>query len=229
MSSTWATFCRWLVGSGGSPDPRNNTEGVFLRPDQHGGRIRVEVLAADINSNALPNAGTDPAQDFALACYNCQPATSGPSADLALGLTDIPDPVHAGETLTWVLSAANFGPDDSGTISVLLDLPPGTGFHQARTVSGTGRGWSCLPQSGQVACSLPGGAAAGTLAPLLEIDAVVAGHTPAGYITAHAQASAEAADPVTGNNQASEITQVLAPPDLLWRDGFECGPERPGC
>lgn len=60
----------WSV-AGGSADARNNGEGVFLQAAQHGGSVNVEVRATDINSNALPNAGDDTDQDFALVCYNC--------------------------------------------------------------------------------------------------------------------------------------------------------------
>ncbi len=222
--------------TGGSAEHRNNTEGAFLRPDQHGGRITVEVLAADINSNALPNAGTGNAQDFALVCYNCQPV-AGPSADLALGLADVPDPVTAGNPLTWVINIANFGPDDSGEITVLLDLPTGVDYGQARTldggegdgIGGIGGTWACLPDAGQVTCTLATGTPAASLAPVLEIDGLVDMRTPAGTIIAHAQVSAVADDPQLRNNRASEATQVLAAPDILLRDGFECGPERPGC
>ena len=58
--------------SGGSADHMNNTEGVWLRPDQHQGGIDLRVLATDIAGDALnPHDPGDPSQDFAIACYNC--------------------------------------------------------------------------------------------------------------------------------------------------------------
>lgn len=58
--------------TGGAADARNNNEGVFLQPAQHGGgAFTIEVRATDINSNGLPNSGDDTDQDFALVCYNC--------------------------------------------------------------------------------------------------------------------------------------------------------------
>ncbi|MGO4774833.1 S8 family serine peptidase, partial [Lysobacter sp. 2RAB21] len=57
--------------TGGAADARNNNEGVFLQPAQHGGSVSVVVRATDINSNGLPNSGDDTDQDFALVCYNC--------------------------------------------------------------------------------------------------------------------------------------------------------------
>ena len=58
--------------TGGSPDDRNNLEGVFLSPAQHGGAVNVTVNASNISADALnPWDPADPSQDFALACYNC--------------------------------------------------------------------------------------------------------------------------------------------------------------
>ncbi len=55
---------------GGSADFMNNTEGVFLGPTA-AGALTVHVIAANINSDGIPNQGDDTDQDFALACYNC--------------------------------------------------------------------------------------------------------------------------------------------------------------
>ncbi len=58
--------------TGGSADDRNNLEGVFLSPAQHGGAVSITVLATDIAGDALnPYDPGAPSQDFALACYNC--------------------------------------------------------------------------------------------------------------------------------------------------------------
>jgi hypothetical protein len=57
---------------GGSADDRNNLEGVFLAPAQHGGAVSIEVAASALGGDALnPYDPGDPSQDFALACYNC--------------------------------------------------------------------------------------------------------------------------------------------------------------
>jgi hypothetical protein len=55
--------------SGGSPDDRNNTEGVFLGPIPPGS-FTVRVVASNINSDGLPNVGDLTDQDFALVAYN---------------------------------------------------------------------------------------------------------------------------------------------------------------
>ncbi|MEM9555341.1 MAG: S8 family serine peptidase [Acidobacteriota bacterium] len=58
--------------AGGTADGINNTEGVFLDVgDASSGSITVRVVAADINSDAIPGVGDDTDQDFSLVCYNC--------------------------------------------------------------------------------------------------------------------------------------------------------------
>ena len=62
----------WSV-SGGSHDFRNNTEGVMLGPTA-AGVFHVQVNAANIAADGVPQRGSDLDQDFALTCYNCEPA-----------------------------------------------------------------------------------------------------------------------------------------------------------
>ncbi len=60
----------------GTPDVRNNLEGVVIGWHQHAGEpVRIEVLAANLAADALdPWNPADPAQDFALVCSNCERA-----------------------------------------------------------------------------------------------------------------------------------------------------------
>ena len=59
--------------TGGSSDPRNNTEGVFL-PPAAARPVTVRIRAANISSDGVPGAGDATDQDFALVCYNCSDA-----------------------------------------------------------------------------------------------------------------------------------------------------------
>lgn len=67
--------------TGGSADAKNNLEGAFLSPAQHGGNaFELRVLAATIAADALsPHAAVSPRQDFALVCYNCVAAAPPPA------------------------------------------------------------------------------------------------------------------------------------------------------
>ena len=55
--------------AGGAADDQNNTEGLFLGPGEIGS-FTVRIVAANINSDGLPNSGDGTDQDFALVCYN---------------------------------------------------------------------------------------------------------------------------------------------------------------
>ncbi len=73
-----------LSVTGGTADDRNNTEGVLLGAPAAAGHprggqmeeITVRVLAADINSDAIPGVGDSTDQDFSLVCYNCRDSAS---------------------------------------------------------------------------------------------------------------------------------------------------------
>jgi len=58
----------WSV-SGGTADDKNNTEGVFLGPIPPG-QVTITVMAANLNSDGIPNSGDGIDQDFSVVCYN---------------------------------------------------------------------------------------------------------------------------------------------------------------
>ncbi|MDX2200668.1 MAG: S8 family serine peptidase [Phycisphaerae bacterium] len=62
---------------GGVADPRNNTEGAFLNPATSA-IYNLRVVAANINSDAIPGDAALTDQDFALVCYNCLPVAPPP-------------------------------------------------------------------------------------------------------------------------------------------------------
>lgn len=60
--------------AGGSADPRNNCESIFLPAGVNGDYV-VTVTAANINSDGVPNDGDALDQDFALVVYNTRRLT----------------------------------------------------------------------------------------------------------------------------------------------------------
>lgn len=60
----------WSV-PGGSPDPYNNVEAVFV-PAGADGIVRITVTAFNMAGDGVPNVGDATDQDFALVCYNCR-------------------------------------------------------------------------------------------------------------------------------------------------------------
>ncbi|TVQ33535.1 MAG: choice-of-anchor D domain-containing protein [Wenzhouxiangella sp.] len=129
VDSASGTYLGNQIGSdgfsttGGVPDDRNNMEGIFLRPDQHGGQtLIVNVAAAQVVADALNPWNADPenpTQDFALVCYNCVISEGGfelalnpfeasiciPDDDSVSILADVSVEAPAGYTGTVDLSA----------------------------------------------------------------------------------------------------------------------------
>ncbi|WP_191621224.1 DUF11 domain-containing protein [Marinihelvus fidelis] len=121
-------------------------------------------------------------------------------ADLAITMTDMPDPVTEGESLTYTLTVSNNGPDEAGAVLVSDLLPAGVDF-----VSATPDQGSCQHNAGVVDCDL--GSLAGAASTGITI---VVTPQSAGMITNGATVTTSAADPDTSNNSASETTTVNA-------------------
>ena len=75
--------------------------------------------------------------------------TVRPAADLSLTKSDSPDPVQAGELLTYTLTAHNAGPQSATGVTLTDTLPAGVTY-----VSATPSQGSCSEASGTVTCAL---------------------------------------------------------------------------
>ena len=98
--------------------------------------------------------------------------TVTPVADLSLTKSDSPDPVLAGELLTYTLTAHNAGPSSASGVELIDTLPAGVTFDSATPTQG-----SCSEASGTVTCAL-GTIADGAAAPAstVKIRATAPGH-----------------------------------------------------
>jgi hypothetical protein len=63
---------QWSI-AGGSADMANNYEAIFL-PAGVTGTVSITVTAFNIAGDGVPSFGDGTDQDFALVCYNCEPA-----------------------------------------------------------------------------------------------------------------------------------------------------------
>ena len=165
---------------------------IAVRP-QEGGQIT--------NQASVTSGIGDPASGNNSASTE---TTVDPSADLALTKSDSPDPVLAGEALTYSLAVHNAGPSTATAIEVTDTLPAGVTFESATPSQGT-----CAESSGTVTCDL------GTLAD--EGDANVQIQVrplDGGTLDNQAVVSSAVADPVTSNNSASAQTTVDPAADL---------------
>ncbi len=127
-------------------------------------------------------------------------------ADLAVTLSDAPDPAAAGQLLSYTISVENLGPDAASGVTVADTLPAG-GVYQ---VAG-GDGWSC-GEAGGVATCTRNGIDSSVAAP--PITLVVLTPLAAGTITNSVAVSAVEDDPEGSNDSASETTLVVAGSDL---------------
>jgi len=98
---------------GGSADPRNNTESVFL-PVGATGIVSIIVSAFNINSDGVPNEGGALDQDFALIAYNAIPLESPQIRGAGAALLDEDCPpgnndIDPGEYVTVSLALTNAG------------------------------------------------------------------------------------------------------------------------
>jgi len=122
-----------------------------------------------------------------------------PSADLATTIADAPDPVGAGEPLTYTVTVTNNGFDTAHAVSLVDTLDRKVRFRSARTNDG-----SCSVRRTEVRCAL---------SDLAEGDSatvtIVVRPTRKGTITNTATATAlDPADPDATNNTATESTIV---------------------
>src|SRR6185436_977012 len=127
-----------------------------------------------------------------------------PLANLSLTKSDSPDPVLAGQLLTYSLSVANAGPSSATGVSVTDTLPAGVTFSSATPSQGT-----CSQASGTVTCALGTIANAGNASVSIKV-------TPQsqGSITNQATVSATTADTDSANNSASASTTADPAADL---------------
>ncbi|HEY0229651.1 MAG TPA: choice-of-anchor D domain-containing protein, partial [Dokdonella sp.] len=137
------------------------------------------------------------------------------SADLAVTVTDTPDPATAGDALTYTLTLSNNGPAVSTAPSLTDALPAGTSFvsldHPAEWGCTTPAVGATGPEA-SIACSaatLAVGTVTFTL--VVAVDAEVADGT---VLTDTAAASASTTDGNPANDSASTTTTVSASADL---------------
>ncbi|NPA90626.1 MAG: DUF11 domain-containing protein, partial [Chloroflexi bacterium] len=165
----------------------------------------AEVTASDAEDpDSTPNNG-DPTEDD----YASTTVTVTPQADLGITITDTPDPVNAGDPLTYTLTVSNTGPSDAETITVTLDLPSDVTYDGA-----SGDGWTCSESGGTVTCTRPN-VPAGTTVPDITVNTTVNSDVPDGTtLTADAEVDSATPDPTPDNNTDSEETTVQASADL---------------
>ncbi len=126
-------------------------------------------------------------------------------ADLAISLTDTPDPLTVNGQLTYTITVENNGPGTATDVQVVDSLPPGATVLVGPASSSQGE---CRGNTVTVVCDL-GTLAAGAEAPVT-INVIP---TVTGDLSNAAHLTAFQTDPNPANNSSTETTTVRAPPD----------------
>lgn len=135
-----------------------------------------------------------------------------PVANVSITKVGSPNPVTAGNNLTWTITVANAGPDAAATAAWSDTLPAGTTFVSLPAVAG----WTCATPSvgagGTVSCNNASMALGSTV---FTLTAAVSPTLAASTLLSNtATVTAATADPDTGNNSATATTTVGASADL---------------
>jgi uncharacterized repeat protein (TIGR01451 family) len=175
--------------------------------------VRVDSTVANgtilTNSVSATSGNTDTNTSNNALSMTTTAAAAAANADLAVTKADIPDPVPAGQDLTYLIVVTNNGPATALAVTLTDAVPAGTTF---RSISTPG-GWSCTTPAvggtGSVSCTLDS-LSSGQLSAVTLRVRVDAGATAGSTITNTASVSSALADPVSGNNSASATTSVAA-------------------
>ncbi|NOT59899.1 MAG: DUF11 domain-containing protein, partial [Acidobacteria bacterium] len=128
------------------------------------------------------------------------------NTDLALTLTDAPDPVMVGNLLIVTLTVTNNGPDVAAGVMLAVTLPVGVTFNAATSSQG-----ACT-NAAPLSCSL------GALAPRATATATLTvTPTATGTITTRATVTSASPDLTTANNSATQETRVVNAPSIYGR------------
>jgi uncharacterized repeat protein (TIGR01451 family) len=176
----------------------------------NGGSATVSITVTTNSEGTISNTASVAANETDLVGANnsaTEQTTVLPTpllADLSLSKDDSPDPVLAGNTLTYNLSAQNNGPSAATGVTITDNLPAGVTYGSATASQG-----SCNESGGTVTCTLGTLAIGGSATVSITV-------TPlnGGTITNTASVDSGEVDPVSGNNDATASTTVTPVADL---------------
>ena len=133
--------------------------------------------------------------------------TIEPRADLRVRKGDRPDPVIAGENLTYLIEVRNLGPSDNAGFTLVDELPAGTTFVSASP--------GCVLNTRTVTCTQASGLTASSSVVWNIVVTVDPGFDPDTRLSNTAAIRRNPTpDPVDRNNSATTVTNVDASADL---------------
>jgi uncharacterized repeat protein (TIGR01451 family) len=194
---------------------------VFLAPDSwrvHGFSVMLGDGSGSFGPRTAFVRGPGPVVGFAVGDLNGDERPDlarsdwslanlcGTSADLAISLTDAPDPDTVGSDLAYTITATNNGPAPAGFVTTRVVVPPGVDFVQSFPSDACSPPVQPLPPDRTVRCDVPlltpsGGDNSATFTIL--VRPIDVGSPRATVIVASSQP-----DPNPANNTAAQATTV---------------------
>jgi len=154
----------------------------------------------------ISSATTDPNPSNNVAIATVIVATAG-QADLAVTKTGTPNPVLAGNKLTYTVTVTNNGPAAASTVTLTDTIPANTTV----TATTAAAGWTCNPPSGGTFTCTDASVAANTTGIFTFVMTVTAGTPPGTVITNSVTVTSTTSDPNSANNTASTSSTVASP------------------
>ena len=171
--------------------------------------ITIVTDVADSVSGTLVNPATVSGAETETNLDNNEDEVSTPvepRVDLVIFKADSPDPVTAGEQLTYTLSVSNNGPSPATGVTVVDTLPAGVSYQSSSASQGT------VSQSGNTVTANVGSLASGGSATVTIV--VTVNPDTRGTLTNEATVSGNETDTNPGNNSDDEPTQIATEVDL---------------
>ena len=169
------------------------------------------------NTASVSSAGSDTNAANNTATATVTVSSPAGQADLALTKSDSPDPVAAGNDITYVMVATNRGPGAAAAPTFRDATPTATAIATFNSLIRPA-GWSCVTPAvggtGNITCTAAAAMPAGVSATFVLSVHVPPGATGtitnAGQATLGARIESTTTDPVPGNNNASAVTPIAA-------------------
>ncbi len=173
-----------------------------------GAAVASGTTITDTASVSSTTIDPNPSNNF--ATVNTTVAASG-QADLALTKVGTPNPVLAGNNITYTIVVTNNGPAAASTVTMTDTLPANTTVVSI-TPPGTPTGWICPGAVGGTQTCTNATLASGTTSTFTLVLKVNAGTAPNTAITNSATVSSlTTSDPTNANNSASTTSNVASP------------------
>jgi uncharacterized repeat protein (TIGR01451 family) len=161
--------------------------------------VRVKTVVTTLDGVGQPIYPPDQIVSSDVVPVGITPIIVLSEAELSLTMTESPDPVLPGGTLTYVATVTNLGPSTATSVTLVDTLPAGVTF-----VSSMPGPPTCAMAGPTLTCGL--GTLAGGASVMVTIVTTV--NAGGGILLNTASVSAEETDPISGTNSATAATAV---------------------